>query len=198
MFYQLRLILFCFFCLLSLNLYAHADLQSLSGGFGSGFMHPLSGLDHVLAMVAVGLWGAFLGQPAFWLLPVSFPLMMTIGAVLGIANIPLPLVEIAIALSDLVLGLVIVLAFRPPLWIAVLIVGFFAIFHGYAHGIELPQAAQPLVYSLGFVMATGLLHLCGIALGEVKRLPKGIFFVRISGGMIMGFGLLLLFGLVQV
>ena len=181
----------------SATVYAHSDTASLQGGFSSGFMHPLSGLDHVVAMVAVGLWGAFLGSPAIWLLPVTFPLVMAFGDALGVVGVPVPFVELGIALSDIVLGIVVLFAFRPPMWIAAVIVGFFAIFHGYAHGVELPNAANPLIYSIGFVIATGLLHLGGITIGELKRLPSGEIIVRGGGAVISIVGLLFLSHLIS-
>ncbi len=155
--------------------------EGITGGFSSGFMHPLFGLDHVVAMVAVGLWGAFLGAPAIWVLPITFPLVMTIGGALGVAGVPLPGVEIGIALSAIVLGAMVAFAARPPLWLAAVIVAVFAIFHGHAHGTELPGAADPIAYSLGFVVATGLLHLAGIAIGLVTRWKHGRTFVRTCG-----------------
>ena len=106
---------------------AHSE-SGIIGGFESGFLHPLTGLDHIVAMVAVGLWGAFLGQPAVWLLPVLFPIVMALGGAAGILGIPLPHVEIGIALSGIVLGLMVALAARPPLWVAAVLVGFFAVF----------------------------------------------------------------------
>jgi urease accessory protein len=164
--------------------FAHSDAAGMSGGFTSGFTHPLFGWDHVAAMVAVGLWGAFLGRPAIWILPVVFPLVMAFGGALGVAGVPLPAVETGIAASALVLGLMVVLAVRPPLWVAAVLVGAFAIFHGHAHGTELPEAASPLTYSLGFVIATGLLHLTGIAFGELSRWPWGSTAVRAGGAVI--------------
>jgi len=133
-------------------------------GFLAGLHHPISGLDHVLAMVAVGLWGAQLGLPAIWILPVTFPVVMALGGLLGLLGVPLPGVEIGIAISALVLGLAVSAAWRPPLWAAAVIVGLFAIFHGHAHGTELPAGASGLAYSLGFVAATGLLHAVGIGI----------------------------------
>lgn len=162
--------------------WAHTDAAGLSGGFISGFTHPLFGWDHVTAMVAVGLWGAFLGRPAFWVLPVVFPLVMTWGGMLGLFGVPIPGVELGIALSALILGAMVAFAARPPLWLAAVLVGAFAIFHGHAHGTELPEAANPLAFSLGFVLATGLLHLTGIALGELSRWPWGLHVVRVGGG----------------
>ena len=164
------------------------------GGFSSGFMHPLLGWDHVLAMVAVGLWGAFLGGSALWMLPIVFPFVMTIGGVLGIAGVDLPAVETGIALSAVILGSMVLAAARPPLWLAAVIVGVFAIFHGHAHGTELPEAVSPLAYSLGFVLATGLLHLCGIGFGFLVRWPAGRAIVRLGGGLIALGGAAFLFG----
>ena len=169
--------------------FAHSDAASLQGGFMSGFMHPISGLDHVVAMVAVGLWGAFLGKPAIWVLPVVFPLVMAFGGALGVAGVPIPYIETGIALSGVVLGLVVLFAVKPPMWIAAIIVGAFAIFHGHAHGTELPNAANPLIYSMGFVIGTGLLHLAGIAIGELKRLSKGEWIVRAGGAIIAAIGM---------
>lgn len=154
------------------------------GSFMTGFLHPFSGWDHVAAMVAVGLWGAFLGRPAIWVLPIVFPLVMAAGGFLGLVGVPLPGIEIGIALSALVLGLMVAGAARPPLWVAALLVGVFAIFHGHAHGSELPDAANPLLYSLGFVLATGLMHVGGIAFGTFTRWPAGRWAVRAGGGLI--------------
>jgi urease accessory protein len=156
----------------------------LSGGFIGGFGHPLFGPDHVAAMVAVGLWGAFLGPPAIWLLPIVFPLVMALGGALGILGVPLPGVEIGIAASAIVLGLMVALAAQPPLVIAAVLVGAFAIFHGHAHGAELPPGANVVAFSIGFVVATGLLHLAGISFGLLARWPAGRIAVRAAGGAI--------------
>lgn len=156
----------------------------LPGGFISGFVHPLSGFDHMLAMVSVGLWGAFLGRPLIIALPVIFPTVMALGGALGMANAPLPRVETGIAVSVLVMGAVIAAAYRAPVWLACLIVGVFAIFHGYAHGRELPSAADPIGYSVGFVLATGLLHVAGIGLGLINMRPGGIVVTRGLGGLV--------------
>lgn len=161
----------------------------LAGGFSSGFMHPILGWDHVVAMVAVGLWGAFLGSPAIWFLPVVFPLVMAFGGALGVMGVPVPAVETGIAVSAIVLGLMVAAAARPNVWVAAVIVGIFAIFHGHAHGTELPGAANPIAYSLGFVIATGLLHLSGIAFGALAQWPAGKMLVRAGGGVIALAGL---------
>jgi urease accessory protein len=158
--------------------------EAAGGGFVSGFLHPILGWDHVAAMVAVGLWGAFLGPPAIWLLPVTFPLVMALGGALGVAGVPIPGIEFGIAASALIIGAAVMLALRPPLVIAAVVVGFFAIFHGHAHGTEMPTAASPLAYAAGFVIGTGLLHLAGIALGLLARSSPGKLAVRAMGGVI--------------
>ena len=172
------------------------ETSGISGGFASGFMHPVLGWDHVVAMVAVGLWGAFLGYPAIWVLPVVFPLVMAFGGALGVMGVPIPAVETGIAASAVVLGCMVAFAVRPPLWIAAVIVGAFAIFHGHAHGTELPNAVSPLAYSIGFVFSTGLLHLAGIAFGLLVRWPAGKVAVRAGGSLIALVGIGFLTGIV--
>jgi urease accessory protein len=161
-------------------------------GFVTGFLHPISGLDHVLAMVAVGLWGAQLGAPAIWLLPVTFPMVMALGGLLGLLGVPLPSVEIGIAASAILLGAAVMTERRLPLYGAAALVGFFAIFHGYAHGTELPPGESGLLYSLGFVVATGCLHAIGIAIGAIHRWPAGRVALRVAGGGVGLAGLLFL------
>src|SRR3954470_12400346 len=173
---------------------AFAHTGSVANGFLGGFAHPLFGPDHVVAMVAVGLWGAFLGAPAIWLLPIVFPLVMAFGGVIGILGIPLPGVETAIALSAVVLGTMVALPPRPPFWVAAVLVGGFAIFHGHAHGAELPPGADVVAYSVGFVVATGLLHLTGIAVGLLARWRAGRIAVRTAGGAIALAGVAFLSG----
>lgn len=175
---------------------AHVDDPGFAGGFVTGFTHPLFGWDHVLAMVAVGLWGAFLGAPAIWLLPVVFPLIMALGGVLGIIGVPVPAVETGIALSSVVLGSLIAAALRTPLWIAIIVVGSFAVFHGHAHGTELPNAASPIAYSTGFVIATGLLHLFGIVFGFLTAWPAGTHAIRAAGAAIAVAGIAFLIGFI--
>lgn len=180
--------------LLGTSLWAHED-AGMAGGFISGLTHPLFGFDHVVAMIAVGLWGAFLGSPALWILPVVFPVVMAFGGALGVLGVEIPLVETGIAASAVVLGLMVALALRPKIAIAAVIVGAFAIFHGHAHGTELPEAASPLTYSIGFVISTGLLHLAGIGFGHFTRWPQGILAVRAGGGAIALAGVGFLTGL---
>jgi urease accessory protein len=163
---------------------AHVTGDAAGGSFVTGFEHPLAGLDHVLAMLAVGMWGAQLGTPAIWVLPVAFPMVMALGGMVGIVGVPLPAVETGIVLSVVMLGGVIALDRRPPLPLAALLVGFFAVFHGYAHGVELPGHAGALPYCAGFVIATGLIHITGILIGLVTHAPKGLYVLRIGGGAI--------------
>jgi urease accessory protein len=170
---------------------AHSE-QGAAIDFWGGFTHPIFGLDHVIAMVAVGLWGAFLGPPAIWLLPVVFPLVMAIAGAYGVLGLPLHGVETGIALSAIMLGAMVAGAFKPPLWVAAVFVGAFAIFHGYAHGVELPVGADAIAFSMGFVIATGMLHLAGIGFGALSHWPAGRIAVRLAGVVIavIGFGYL--------
>jgi urease accessory protein len=166
-------------------------LKSTGAGWMQGFEHPFSGLDHILAMVAVGVWAAQTGRPALWVLPVAFPLAMAVGGLLGIAGVPMPGIEAGIAASVLILGLLIAVQAKPPLAASVILVAFFAVFHGHAHGTEFPPAASPVLYGLGFVVATAILHLIGLGIGHVMRLPKGMLAIRIGGGAIAAAGLFL-------
>jgi urease accessory protein len=135
-------------------------------------------------MIAVGLWGAQLGAPAIWLLPVTFPIVMAFGGFLGLVGVPLPGVEFAIATSAILLGVAVMTERRPPLYAAAALVGFFAIFHGHAHGTELPPGENGLLYSMGFVIATGCLHATGVAIGTIHRWPAGQIAMRIAGGCV--------------
>lgn len=166
-----------------------------AGGFVSGFTHPIGGLDHVVAMVAVGLLGAILGGRAMWLLPVVFPMVMALGGALGVLGVPVPFVEAGIALSGIVLGLMVLCWWKPPLGVAAAVVAVFAVFHGHAHGTELPGSANPITYAIGFVISTGLLHLAGIAIGLLVKWPWGRTVIRASGGAIAAVGAAFLFGI---
>ena len=159
-----------------------------TAGLLSGLSHPVSGWDHILAMVAVGLWGAQLGAPAIWVLPVAFPVVMALGGFVGLLGISLPGVEVAIALSAFVLGAMVLFEVRPPIPLAAALVAFFAVFHGHAHGAELPEGADGLLYSLGFVIATGLLHALGIGIGLVHRWPAGRLALRGAGAVVAAAG----------
>jgi urease accessory protein len=167
--------------------WAHVE-RGRADGFLAGLHHPVSGLDHVAAMIAVGLWGAQLGPPAVWLLPVTFPMVMALGGMLGLAGVRLPGVEVGIAISGVLLGLAVVAEWRPPRWLAAAIVGVFAVFHGHAHGSELPAGASGLLYSLGFVMATGALHGVGIGIGVAHRWSAGQLALRVAGACVASAG----------
>jgi len=170
---------------------AHVQ-QDAATGFLTGFQHPISGLDHVLAMVAVGLWGAQLGAPAIWVLPVAFPLVMAMGGMLGLMGVPVPGIEFGIAASAILLGAAVMFEVRAPLFATALLVGVFAIFHGYAHGTELPPGQSAVLYSMGFVIATGCLHALGIGIGAVHRWTWGQKLVRAAGGVVAVGGVLFL------
>jgi len=167
--------------------FAH-DQAGVAGGLVSGLLHPATGIDHLIAMVAVGIWGAQLGAPAIWVLPITFPLVMAVGGVLGVLRVPLPMPEVVIAISALILGVAVASRLRLPFPAAAAIVAVFAIFHGHAHGAELPGSANPLAYGVGFVTATGLLHLCGIAVGTLTRWPAGERVIQGLGAGIAGLG----------
>jgi len=176
--------------------WAH-QAEGAAGGFLTGLSHPISGPDHVVAMIAVGLWGAQLGRPALWLLPVMFPAVMACGSFLGLIGMPLPGVEVGIAASAVVLGFMVMRAARPPLAVAVVIVSVFALFHGHAHGTELPENQSGLHYSIGFVTATGLLHGVGILIGAVDHWPWGPRLLRGLGGLVLAAGLWFMWGAVS-
>ena len=143
---------------------AHTGIGSTMG-FGHGFAHPFSGLDHILAMVAVGLFAARLGGRGMWLVPLSFVAMMAVGGVLGITGVAVPFIEIGIALSVIVLGAAVALNWNAPVAAAMALVGFFALFHGHAHGAEMPTDASGLAYASGFMLATAILHAIGVGPG---------------------------------
>ena len=171
---------------------AHVGQGDIAGGFVAGVKHPLLGLDHVVAMVAVGIWGSQLGQPAIWILPVTFPMVMSVGGILGGLGVPIPGIEIGIALSAIVLGCMIALAARPPLWVAAVLVGIFAIFHGYAHGAEVPDSANAIAFAAGFVIATGSLHAFGISIGVANKWRRGGHVLRVIGSGIAACGIYVL------
>jgi urease accessory protein len=168
--------------------WAHVG-QGEAFGLLTGFLHPLSGLDHVLAMVAVGLWGAQLGAPAIWVLPLAFPLVMAMGALLGFLGVSIPGVEYGIAASAIMLGAAVAFEVRPAIVVAALLVGFFAVFHGHAHGTELPAGQSALLYSMGFVVATGCLHAVGIGIGTVHRRLWGRKLLRAAGTAVAAGGI---------
>ncbi|MGO7365674.1 HupE/UreJ family protein [Rhizobium leguminosarum] len=174
--------------------YAHTGVGQTSG-FMHGFSHPISGLDHILAMVMVGVFAFQLGGRAVWLVPATFVLVMAVGGGLGIAGVNLPFVEVGIALSVIVLGAIVALNVKAPTAVAMGIVGLFAIFHGHAHGAEMPEDAGGAAYAAGFMIATALLHAAGLGLGFlIARIGErqGPFVVRTAGGLaaVAGVGIL--------
>lgn len=160
-------------------------------GFAQGLVHPLGGIDHLLAMVAVGLWAAQLGGRALWAVPAAFVGMMAVGGITGMIGVPLPMVELGIAGSLLVLGALVALSSRLPVALSAALVGLLALFHGHAHGTELPEAASALAYGIGFVAATAALHGIGIAIFALLKQDAGRVLVRIGGAGIAATGLLL-------
>ncbi|MGF1595208.1 MAG: HupE/UreJ family protein [Kiloniellaceae bacterium] len=179
--------------------FAHTGGHGAAGtsGLGYGFLHPFGGLDHVLAMVGVGLFASFLGARALWLVPAAFVAMMAVGGVLGFAGLGIPFVEAGIALSIVVIGGALALGRSLPVAAAMALVGFFAVFHGFAHGAEMPATASGLAYGLGFLVATALLHGAGLALGfgldkTAKQAARR--FARLGGGVVSLCGLAILAG----
>jgi urease accessory protein len=167
---MLRIIVFLAAILLASPAFA-ADVAG-AGGFASGFLHPILGFDHLLAMIAVGLLSVQIGGRAIWTVPLAFVLFLGFGGALGLVGIPLPEVEGAISISVLALGLAIAFQTRLPIWLAMAFVGFFAIFHGHAHGEEIPTLADPWTYVAGFMLASALLHLIGVGLGLLGGRPQ--------------------------
>lgn len=176
---------------------AHTGVGDPSG-FLHGFLHPIGGLDHILAMVMVGVFAAQLGGRAVWLVPASFVAVMALGGALGLAGIPVPFVELGIGLSVVVLGTAVALRLRAAVPVAMTLVGFFAVFHGYAHGAEMPESAGGLAYATGFIAATTLLHAAGAGLGLAVggRNGAGRLSVRAAGALAAAVGASMLTGLV--
>jgi urease accessory protein len=170
-------------------------------GAVEGFLHPLLGLDHLLAMVTVGLLSAQLGGRAIWTVPLTFVSVMALGGVLGLLGIELPLVEFGIAASVIVLGLALLLKAQLHEVVAMVFVGIFAVFHGYAHGAELPQVSSPIIaiaYVVGFLVSTAGLHVIGALLGYIMlRNQRGSLVLRGSGMLIALAGTFIMVGLVS-
>ena len=183
-------------CLAPTAAVAHVGVGSTSG-FVHGFMHPLSGLDHQLAMILVGLFAYQLGGRALWLVPLTFVSVMALGGFLGVMGLPIPFVEVGIALSVVVLGAIVAIGVRAPLAVAMGAVGLFAIFHGHAHGSEMPLDASGLEYGVGFMLATAVLHAVGIGIGFLIGMSSKTFgnnVYRVAGGLASMAGVALLLG----
>lgn len=160
-------------------------------GWGSGFAHPFMGMDHILAMIAVGLWAVQLGGRAIWQVPCAFVVAMVFGGALGVAGVGLPLVEHGILASVLVLGLLIAFAVRVPMSGGMMLVSLFAIFHGFAHGTEMPPGSSELDYAAGFAISTAILHGLGMGMGGLIRKAGRIQWLRIAGAAIAIMGTVL-------
>lgn len=175
--------------------FAHTGVGSTTS-FVHGFMHPVGGLDHVLAMIAVGAFAARLGGRAIWMVPAAFIAMMAVGGILGMEHVHLPFVETGIAVSVIVLGLAVALRWRLPVAAACGLVGLFAVFHGHAHGGEMPVDASGVRYAIGFMLATAVLHVAGIGLGlaVVGISSRSQLALRAGGGAIALAGVALLGG----
>jgi len=178
--------------------HAHTGVGA-THGFAHGFLHPISGIDHVLVMVAVGLIAAHLGSRALWAVPLSFAAMMIVGGAAGMAGMVLPFVEIGIGLSVVILGAAVAFGLHLPTVAAMAMVGLFAIFHGHAHGAEIPESTSGFEYALGFVTATATLHACGIGLGLLLgRLgeAQGSRVSQVAGGAMALAGVAILAGFI--
>jgi urease accessory protein len=187
--------LFALLCILVFtpaSVYAHTGVGH-AAGFANGFGHPIGGFDHVLAMVAVGIWASQIGGKAVWAVPATFVGVMVLGCILGITGVSVPLVEEGIVISVLIFGVLIAAAVRMPLAVSMAIVGLFAIFHGHAHGAEMPVAVSGLAYGVGFAVATALLHISGIFIGVLFRKTARMQFIRLAGATITAGGVYLFF-----
>ena len=170
--------------------FAHTGIDQ-TAGFLHGLAHPIGGADHLLAMLAVGIWATQIGGQALWRVTGTFVAVMLLGGLLGIANIPLPFIEEGILVSIVVLGILITGAFKTPLIYSCLLVGVFAIFHGYAHGSEMPTSINAASYAFGFALATAVLHLSGIGLVVLIKKTKAQMFGRFAGSTIAPCGVYL-------
>jgi urease accessory protein len=177
--------------------YAHEGGNLPLGGFLSGLVHPVLGYDHLLAMLSVGILSAQIGGKAIWTVPATFVSVMAFGALLGFIDIGLSITELGIAASLVILGATIASERRLPTLLAMIGVGFFAIFHGYAHGAEMPQTAQPVAYAFGFLIGTAVIHIAGVVIGDISRhYQRGPRILRVGGGLIAVVGLLFIFGVI--
>lgn len=167
--------------------------QNGNGGFLSGLSHPILGFDHLLAMLSVGIVSVQIGGKAIWTIPLTFVAVMLLGGIMGMAGIEVFSIEAGIAFSVFALGIAITADKKLPIILSMIIVGFFAIFHGYAHGTEMPGLANPIFYAAGFIIGTACIHIMGITLGFIaKRSSKGLPFLKYIGAAIAGIGFHLL------
>jgi urease accessory protein len=175
--------------------YAHDGSNVPFGGFLSGLVHPVLGTDHLLAMLSVGILSAQIGGRAIWTVPATFVSVMALGGALGLIDIGLTSIELGIAASLVLLGLIIAAERKLPILLAMVGVGFFAIFHGYAHGTEMPTTAEPVLYAAGFLTGTALIHIAGLLIGDIaKHYDRGKIALRVGGGLIAMIGVMFIFG----
>jgi urease accessory protein len=177
--------------------YAHDGSVLPFGGFLSGLVHPVLGYDHLLAMLSVGILSAQIGGRAIWTVPATFVSVMALGGALGFIDIGLPSTELGIAASLVILGSIIAAERKLPILLAMAGVGFFAVFHGYAHGTEIPQTAEPVAYATGFLTGTALIHIAGLVIGDIaKHYQRGPIALRVGGSLIAIAGVLFIFGVI--
>lgn len=177
------------------TVYAHEGGTLPLGGFLSGLVHPVLGNDHLLAMLSVGILSAQIGGRAIWTVPATFVGVMALGGVLGLIDVGIMFTELGIAFSLVILGSIIAVERRLPIGLAMIGVGFFAVFHGYAHGTEMPETAQPVAYAFGFLTGTALIHIAGVLIGDIsKRYQYGPQVLRAGGGLIAIVGVLFVSG----
>ncbi len=189
-------ILALFFSMIPYVAYAHEGGSVPIGGFLAGLIHPVLGYDHLLAMLSVGVLSAQIGGRAIWTVPATFVTVMALGGLLGLIDIGLTSTELGISASLVLLGLVIAAERRLPILLAMAGVGFFAIFHGYAHGTEMPTTARPVIYALGFLTGTAAIHIGGVVIADIARhYENGKLIVRAGGGIISLIGVLFLAGM---
>jgi len=176
--------------------YAHDGSVLPFGGFLSGLVHPVLGYDHLLAMLSVGILSAQIGGRAIWTVPATFVSVMALGGLLGFIDIGLSSTEIGIAASLVILGSIIAAERKLPIRLAMAGVGFFAVFHGYAHGSEMPQTAEPVAYAAGFLTGTALIHIAGVVIGDIARhYQRGPMVLRVGGVLIAITGILFIAGI---
>lgn len=182
-------------CLIPTTVYAHDGSNVPFGGFLAGLVHPVLGYDHFLAMLSVGILSAQIGGRAIWTVPATFVGVMAVGGILGLIGSGFQFVELGIAVSLIILGIVIAAEKRLAIGVAMVAVGIFATFHGYAHGSEVPTTAEPFLYALGFLTGTALIHILGVVIGDVaKHYENGKLILRGGGALVALIGVLFAVG----
>lgn len=195
--YVLGLVLGALLGLIPTTVYAHDGSNVPFGGFLAGLVHPVLGYDHFLAMLSVGILSAQIGGRAIWTVPATFVGVMAVGGALGLMGTGFQYVELGIAFSLIILGIVIAAERKLAVGLAMTAVGIFATFHGYAHGSEVPTTAQPILYALGFLTGTALIHILGVVIGDIARhYEQGKLILRGGGAVVAFVGVLFAFGVI--